>query len=88
MAHVSSYVANFHGPPELPKLSELKILRNVLTVGVALLILAASEAFPPVNDLLGLVPMGERTDQIVLLLVAHLVGAVGIACLHRRSNLA
>ena len=79
-AHLSTYVANFQGPPALPRLAELRTLRNALIAGAATLLLAASQTFPPLNDLFGLVDV-VRPDHLLLLIVAHLLAPLCLVSL-------
>jgi magnesium-transporting ATPase (P-type) len=63
------FVCNYEGHPFMQSMGENKLLSRGLGVGALLLVMAAVEAFPPLNDLMQLGPMPD----------ADLVGLEGAA---------
>ena len=78
-AHCFAFAANFEGAPALPSLREVKSVWNFLLFILFTLLLATSQVFPPLNDLLGLHALPDEVVMKALLLVlGHSLGPLVI----------
>ena len=78
-AHSFAFAANFEGAPALPNLREVKSVWNFLLFILCTLLVATSQIFPPLNDLLGLHALPDDVVfPAILLVLGHSLGPLVI----------